>query len=208
MNTSSFHKIFTNSCLFFVLFYSTTSFSLFDAQLFAGRSWYSSETDGNRNGAAHNVVGLAGHVDPLPLIPVSFGLMLTKTDPLARDQVDGIDSDSIISIGIDVMGWLPFVPVITPYGRFTVLVYGKTGYKSKDPDTKVEFDAGEGHIFSLGIKYSILPLFDLFAELGKGITLTKITECKIGENSCLNDNLDNKRAANHDRLLLGIQTGI
>lgn len=204
MNSITFIKRLRNLCLLLQLFYGSTSFGLFDGQFLVGRSWYSTDDDG---GTAHSTYGIAGHVDPIPLLPISFGVMITSSDLLDREKTEGVDVDPIFNLGLDVMGWIPFVPVVTPYGRLTLLVHGKSGTKADG--IEVEMDLSEGHLLSFGAKYPLLPLIEIFAEVGRGVTMLKLTKCTNNGSDCL-DLLGGggKSALKQDRFVIGVQAGI
>jgi hypothetical protein len=56
--------------------FSTSSFALVDGQVLVGKRNVDLKTDGETEKASSTSVNLSAHVDPIPLVPVAFGLYL------------------------------------------------------------------------------------------------------------------------------------
>ena len=54
---------------------SVSALALFDAEMLYGHRWYDVKPkQGSATGATGTDVSLAAHIDPIPLVPVAFGL--------------------------------------------------------------------------------------------------------------------------------------
>lgn len=104
------------------------------------------------------------HVDPIPLIPVSFGLALFS-DQYAGDGT--FSAMSNFAVAPEVKAWFPFGD-IRPYARASYFVYSNyTGKESIFPGQEAKFIYnGLGYRLGVGLTYSILPLIKIFGEYG------------------------------------------
>ena len=111
---------------------------------------------------------LGAHIDPIPLVPVAFGLTLSQTNYTASFDSLGVDKISRLSLTPDVMAWVP-LGSFKPYGRLGYSIYNQitgSGTGSVAGETvKTEIDySATGVIIGLGLEYSILPLIGVTAE--------------------------------------------
>jgi hypothetical protein len=190
--------------------YAGTASAFVDAEVMAGKRWYQDKQSG---GATHGVgadeVTVAAHIDPIPLVPVSFGLRV-DLDSLNKDDlkysVDSASTASVMRPAIEVVGWLPFVPVVTPYVRLSypilaeMALKGSVGGEPFAGTYKINgFDAG------LGIKWSPLPLIRLLAEYDMGSEQLKADSVK--SNNVPQSNVPNDDF-NSNAFLVGVEVGI
>ncbi len=138
---------------------ATPALAIFDAQVMVGKRWY--DVDGE--GTSAQEVGLAAHIDPIPMVPVAFGASVAMIEMNKKDFVDEPDTAKIFEPAIEVMAWLPMVPVITPYARVKIPVMAT--YILENDDDKI---AGKlsGYHLNAGIKWSPLPIVKLLLEAG------------------------------------------
>lgn len=183
--------------------------AFFDAQVLVGKRWYSFESDGEKSGVQSQEIALAAHLDPIPLVPVSFGASVA-VGTLRKDDIGG-DTGSVLEPAIEVCAWLPMVPVITPYARFKLPVMATVVKKGKD-----DFGAGEvdyvatsklsGYHLNIGAKWSPLPIVKLLVEIGKGMETSKLDEFEIDGSK---EDLDaDSVKANSDNFMVGIEIGL
>ena len=164
---------------------TTPAFALFDAQVMVGKRWYEQEVAGETHGLQAQQISVAAHVDPLPVIPIAVGVGINNMMLNTKDLGEDIDSASVFEAGVEVMAWIPMVPVITPYGRLHVPVTGKYVVKGKIEAAGASADYAEtatvsGYHLNVGAKYAPLPLVKLLFEVGMSTQKFKPDEVKVG----------------------------
>lgn len=144
--------------VFFVC--ADTSYALLGFQLGYSRRWHK---EGEQKTTA-NVATASGHASPLPLIPVALGLSYSQ---VFYDLPDNQKEASGMELGVELLGWVPMVPVITPHARlhYTVLGHKKLSLKK---ETKEREYGITGLVIGLGASYGILPFISLFLEISQG----------------------------------------
>jgi len=117
-----------------VLFCSGTSFALIDAEVLAGKRWYKFETEGvSPNGVASQEINVAVHLDPIPVIPIGFGIGAILGDLNKEDFGDmGVSEAKLVELDLEVKAWIPMVPVVTPYVKVKVPLSAKLAIKGKE----------------------------------------------------------------------------
>ena len=90
------------------LLYAGSAYAFFDAELLLGKRWYELDSDPKSNIASQEIA-VAAHLDPIPLVPVSFGLkiasdMLNSSEELHKMRL--LEHDI----------WNPYVPAGIPEG--------------------------------------------------------------------------------------------
>lgn len=126
---------------------------------------YRLQKEGEQDSSAH-MATLAGHLSPLPLIPVGLGVSYSPW--VSYEVQDGEDSATGMELGVELLGWLPMVPFVTPYAKINYTVWGhkKTTYEDSVQPEKEEKVKGMGA--AVGIGYDLLPLLTLMAEVSQG----------------------------------------
>lgn len=114
-----------------------------------------------------NAVAGELHVDPIPLIPISFGLSLGYLELKAADFGD-FKKVSLMEGSFEMMAWLPMIPYVIPHIRLSIPVYGPLiGVPNVSSITAKEIKTElSGYAFHGGLSFSILPLTSLFVEAG------------------------------------------
>jgi len=163
--------------------YASSAAAFFDAEVLAGKRWYELSSTPKTNVASQEV-SVAAHIDPIPLVPLAFGAKidagtLNKGDLSALDT---IDTAAVFRAGIDIMAWVPLVPMITPYARLTVPVSGSWIVKGKaegaiDVNSTAKIS---GFDLGVGVKYSPLPLVRLLLEYGRGMEKYQQDKVTVG----------------------------
>ena len=109
----------------YFLFLSNNSFALIDVQALVGSD---SGTISGGNAFANGgktsgtVMGVAVHLDPIPLVPVGFGIGIGA--PTLKSEDSGIDETYTgFFVDLEVMAW-------TPIGFFGITPYAKLGYRA------------------------------------------------------------------------------
>ena len=168
---------------------ASSAFALIDAEALVGRRWYTLGTD-PASKISSQEVAVAAHLDPIPLIPISFGARVAM-GTLNEGQVknafgaSSIDQATVAEAGLDVMAWIPLVPIITPYVRLNIPVYGVWAVKGK-VNTLIAGDVAlaqqaklSGTQVSIGAKYSVLPLVKVLFEANYGKETWKPSEFTV-----------------------------
>jgi hypothetical protein len=142
------------------LLLSENGFSLIQGRLALGTRTLASD-DYSPSG---NEQSLSIHLDPVPLIPVSFGLNASNI-ALRKNLAPKVTSEDYTEFGLEVMGWIPLVPIIKPYAKLRYVLLSKL--KTKADAGTFSFDSS-GTLISIGGEYSIIPFVSAFVEYGLG----------------------------------------
>jgi hypothetical protein len=195
-----------------VLAHAGSAMALVDAQVLVGRRWYDYKPNGGtKQGVASQEVGVAVHVDPIPLVPVSFGTSVVSGSP-SKDDLK-VDQAAVMQVFGEVMAWVPMVPFVTPYVRVRYPVQGAWTSKKANVVDETSGTPGEvvatntiaGPQISLGAKIPVLPMIKLLVEAGQGIETYKSKELKFaGEKRSSNDNGDLASKS----VVLGVEVGL
>jgi hypothetical protein len=194
---------------------SATSFGFFDVEAMVGKRWYSFESTGSKaTGVSSQEIGLAVHLDPIPLIPVGFGLGVLTGDLNKDDLGSGATEAKLLEVDFEVKAWIPMVPVVTPYVKIKVPVSSKLAVKGKtELDSNLPGEEEYAYLYKLsgyhaniGIQYGLIPLVKLNLEVGKGMQNYEVEEYKVASTK---QNLSGfkKEKANSDNFMLGVQIG-
>src|SRR5688500_2083486 len=158
-----------------LLCHAGSALAIFDVQALVGKRWYKWETEDDTHGLASQSLGVAAHLDPIPLVPVSFGVAAFMHDIRAEDWPGGgVDEASVIEAGLDVQAWLPMVPLVTPYVRLNYPLHSVIAAKGKVESPTGDVDVAiagklKGFNLHVGAEFSIIPLVSVIVEAGKGM---------------------------------------
>jgi hypothetical protein len=195
-----------------VLFCSGTSFALFDGEVLVGKRWYKFETTGaTGNNAVSQEVNAAVHLDPIPVIPIGFGLGAIMGDLESKDFGDaGVDEAKLVELDLEIKAWIPMVPVVTPYVKVKVPLSAKLAIKGKEAGpTGAEYAEVyklTGMHLNAGILYPVIPLVKIVLEVGKSTQKRELEERKVA--SIKETLVDVKKEnTNSDNFLVGVQIG-
>ncbi|MDE3268727.1 MAG: hypothetical protein OYH77_00405 [Pseudomonadota bacterium] len=119
---------------------------------------------------------IAVHTNPLPVVPVALGLTLMpismwSEDTEATSPFNGLKESEMLEVGVELMAWLPMVPVVRPYMK---LGFDFLGSKVEKPDAEGASETKLNYMTinsSLGLKYALpmLPMLGVIAEGNLGI---------------------------------------
>lgn len=194
-----------------LLAHASAAMALVDAQVLVGRRWYDFKEDGAKaKGVASPEVQVAVHVDPIPLVPVAFGLSATAGSPRKEDL--GVDQAAVAQVFAEVQAWIPMVPVITPYLRVRYPLQGTLATKSSVTDALTGLKADYANTYtisgpqvSLGAKVPALPLVKILIEAGRGSETYTSKEVKVAGVT-----VDSKEKGElpSNTILFGIEVGL
>ena len=152
-----------------------TSYAVLDLQLGFRWSYYEGIAKVVDFTSIDMVMG--AHIAPLPLIPLSLGLAI-GLGGYEHDNVDKNKHHGSMDVGVMVRGWLPMVPVVTPYGWFRYTLLGNWEYGVDEDRRQGDLD---GYFLGIGTKYEFFPLLHTFLELGYGNSTFGQSEKKLKE---------------------------
>ncbi len=151
--------------------YAEAAYGLASAQVFYGYRIQKKSADmdmGEDIDVSAHLVTVAGHLSPLPLIPVGLGA--TYSPWVAYATAENEESSTGMEVGVELLGWLPMVPFVTPYAKinYTVWGYKKTTFKDDQNLPDKEEKVG-GMEIGVGVSYDLLPLISVMAEVSQGL---------------------------------------
>jgi len=198
------------------LLHAGSAFALIDVEALAGKRWYKLDLTPQQDVSATEVA-LAAHIDPIPLVPVSFGARVSQAALNTKDLKNyygaaSVSTASVLEAGLDIMIWVPLVPIFTPYARLNIPVYGLwkvAGSATNGSATPRDFthDARvSGAQLSVGFKYSPLPLIGVLLEVNHAAESWKETESKVAGQSLAVDAKNHVLTSN--ALFLGVEVGL
>ena len=208
-----FRNLIAGVTLATAAFAASSAYALVDAQLLVGKRWYEVEnsTTNKTSGVAGQEVTLAAHIDPIPLVPIAFGGSFSMIDLNKGDLPGNVSEAKVAEAAVEVMAWVPMVPVITPYVRFKYPVVSEMvqKYKINVAGTETEYAVTSkltGYHLNAGVRYAPLPLISFMAEVGMGMQQAKLDEYEVNgtKQSASSDASD----ANSQVFLLGVQVGL
>ena len=138
---------------------STQSLALFDAQLLIGS--VSGDIGGTsvKDGSTTDV---AAHLDPIPLVPVGFGLRISHR----KFDIEGATgSFEGIMVSPEVYAWFPFGS-LKPYGKLGWVASGKfanDAFSYGGNTLKLTYDVSASYL-GVGVIYSFIPLVGILLE--------------------------------------------
>lgn len=189
---------------------ASTALALIDGEVSVGKrsgTWSSGDTS---KSIASNSVQMAGHVDPIPLVPVSFGVRLISESYNANIADHGVKSLTSTAIIPEITAWLP-IGDIRPFARvgYTMLSpYRGTAEYTANSTTSFATVVykSSGPRFAAGVEYSILPLISILATLEHSTETLTMSSGKAGSVDLTVGAKDIKFTSN--AILLGAKVGI
>jgi hypothetical protein len=195
---------------FIPLWMSSPAWALFNAQVLTGKR----TTDFKASGAkAQSLEGdelkAAFHLDPIPLVPVGFGLSLSQlTWEKVSDLTYGLYPFKKIEgteISMEVEAWLPVPGLgLVPYGKIGYTLGGAyTGSLESSTNGTLALKPA-GTYVALGLKYEFLMRLGVMVEYEKASRKLSFDALKDLADVSTQVNLD----ANSSSFLLGVQAGL
>lgn len=179
-------------------------FALINGELLIGKRW-SEQTSGDDKFNAQALEKTIGvMVDPIPFVPVAFGLYYSMPDWKKEDfRAKSVDSNEL---GASFRAWLP-VGDFKPYARLNYTLASSLNFKASEAgvETKVAKSLSGMHL-NAGIEYDLLGPVNILAEFGLGMQQIETKEVKVGG---VKQDVDNKKHGwNSKTILIGISAGI
>jgi hypothetical protein len=196
--------------IFSSLFFSASAFAIIDGQLLVGKGSTEAKATSGSESISSTDVKIAGHVDPIPLVPVAFGLYGLKQefDSNKSGSHFGFKSFSGMQIGLEVMAWFPLdIKEITPYAKLGYSIYGPYTYKMDQASRSVEIDYSQkGLHLTAGLRWSPLVLISGLLEFDYAKTTLTPDTAKIDGQK---DDINNYKSVDLTAMtiLIGAQVG-
>ncbi|MFK7825547.1 MAG: hypothetical protein AB8G05_15460 [Oligoflexales bacterium] len=197
--------------------FTRTSYGLISVQAMVGTD--STELKDIGNGSADQTfsgtsLGVAAHLDPIPLVPVGFGLGIQM--PTTSASADGNDYElNGLVVDLQLTAWLPMVSKvigITPFAKIGYIPFGAYTLKMKLPVGTQTLDAtaplkSSGTHFAVGATYS-LPFIPLASALFQISMRNETLDYETFEVSGVEFKIDESVSKTSTNLLLGVEVGI
>ena len=206
-----FSKTFGFLILTAAALYTSSAMALVDVELLYGRQWYQLQSTPVYGYSATDV-DVAAHIDPIPLVPISFGV---KADFGSIDHSDvqtglgysSVSTAAIAKAGLDIMAWVPLVPIVTPYVRLDIPVVGTQTIKGTAGGVAATRTSNiNGFDLGIGGKFSLLPLIKVLVELDQNMESEKIkSETANGGNVTYDSS---NVALNSRAFFVGVEVGL
>ena len=145
-------------------------------------------------------------LDPIPLIPISFGLDFSLMKWQFDSKEFGVSEATGYLIGPQIKVWVPLPVDIKPYGR---VGYEIGRYVATGKNSGVEYAQTvqlSGPLLGVGVKWELLPLTAPFFEIQYAPLNGKISEQKVGGRKVSGG--DNTYSVKSTGFLLGVEVGI
>lgn len=189
---------------------ASPAWALFDAQVLTGKRSTDFKFGNSSNTESGTELKAAAHLDPIPLVPVGFGLSLSqinwdKSDKLNYKSLDGFE------VGLEVEAWLPIdLGGLQFYGKlgYTVLgAYVATTELTPGQDIKLAYKPS-GTYIAVGAKYNFLMRLGVMLEVESGNRELEFDEVKDLPANVDASAFKSKGEAQNTSFLLGVQAGI
>lgn len=206
--------------------FSTNGYALVTAQALVGThsNSFSGPIGGGDVKGTGTQLGLVGQIDPIPLVPVGFGLGVTMPTSSGEDSSgNGIDLTGTL-VDLHVTAWTPIgLFGVTPYVKLGYVVFGayKLDYSLKNsvniggaaitPTSPVNATIplkSTGSLLSIGASYSLLPLISVLFEINTRSETLKTDSFDIPELEALGLNELGELKKKDTNILIGIEIGI
>jgi hypothetical protein len=199
--------------------FSQSSYALVDAQVLLGRRQMNLDI-GKENKLSGSEIRLALHLDPIPLVPVAFGLsygMISSNAKanftLATANDYKVTETTGYELALEIMVWSPIdLFNITPYLKAGYIPYGAYTFAGTYDlaGTSTDLDllyGSSGSLVSFGLKWAPLPLVGLLFEAQN--TISKLSFDKLEEAAGSNLPVSSPSASMKSwSYMIGLEVGI
>lgn len=183
------HRLLSQALWVLALATASSSASAFiDVGLGLGRRNAKWNQDSSDSSLTSDVLKVSAHLDPIPLVPVSFGLAAYSETWHVSEADQGLTSLRSYSIVPEVTAWIP-IDSFKPYGRvgYSILsaYAGKASIKipGSSPVTGDLALAGIGMHIGAGLEWEVpvIPMLSVFGELEYANERVRLAKDKVGD---------------------------
>ncbi|MBC7661207.1 MAG: hypothetical protein H7249_16035 [Chitinophagaceae bacterium] len=189
---------------------ASPAWAIFNAQVLTGKRSSKFSSNGRSSDTlTGSELRAAAHIDPIPLVPIAFGIAASQTtfdtdsSKLGINKIDGTDID------LEIEAWLPLeLAGLVPYAKVGYTIAGTYDMEVAAGTTdvpKIHYKP-TGASFHVGLKYEFLLRLGVMAEFEtatRKLKYDKITDAGVFNNLNLNDVDQNSTS-----ILIGVQAGI
>ncbi|RZA13304.1 MAG: hypothetical protein EOP10_29960 [Proteobacteria bacterium] len=140
---------------------ASPAFAIFNVQVLGGQRNVEYSGGGDKTDGNASELRFAAHLDPIPLVPVGFGVAFAQTT-FDEDgtKIDGTDID------LELEAWLPLeIAGLVPFAKIGYTVGGEYEVENDTfPGVKSKYKPS-GASFHVGIKYEFLLRIGIMAEV-------------------------------------------
>lgn len=181
---------------------STQAFALFNVQVLGGQRSVKADGAGSED-VTGSELRFAAHLDPIPLVPIGFGLAFAQT---TFDE-DGVKTDGT-DIDLEIEAWLPLeIAGLVPFAKVGYTVGGeyetKANFIAGGPESSVKYKPS-GASLHVGIKYEFLLRLGIMAEVEFGSRKLEYDSSSNVPPTFVNEDIDHTSTS----FLIGAQAGI
>ena len=202
----------TSLLIFMTIGITRTSYGLISAQAMLGTDSSKLKDLGGTSDATFSgtSLGVAAFLDPIPLVPVGFGLGISM--PSLSASIDGNDYDLTgLIVDLEVMAWTPISLFgITPFAKLGYIPFGAYTMKQKwaagteTLDVTIPIKSSGTH-FAIGANYSLLPLISLLFQISLYNETLEYEEFEVAGTKIKVDDSVSKSTTN---ILVGVEVGL
>jgi hypothetical protein len=166
---------------------STTAFGLIDGTLEVGKRNAKWAQDTDTSNISSQVARAALHLDPIPLVPIGFGLGVYSETWSVSKEDQGLSSLSSYSLVPEIVAWIPlgdFRPSARVGYSIGTVYAGKASLPSATGvNTGAMALVGTGLHAAIGMEWNlpIVPLLSLLAHYEYAMENVKLAKDKVGD---------------------------
>lgn len=186
---------------------ASPAFAIFNVQVLGGQRSSEVDSGSTKDTLSGSELRFAAHLDPIPLVPVAFGLSLAQTsfDKSDKFNLSGIEGTDI---DLEVEAWLPLdIAGLLPFAKVSYTVGGEYESSISGTDAKIKYKP-TGTNLAVGLKYEFLLRLGVMAQVEFGNRSLEFDKFEnLGALSSLNltgNDADQKSTS----ILIGAQAGI
>lgn len=150
---------------------SSPIFAGVDAEALVGERWYERKDPlGTSHGFQATEYSLGIDADPVPSVPVAFGLAYVGDEYKPADL--GVDSASQYEVRENIVANATIAPQFTAYGRLGYVLYSEFRDKIDEVQSKARIN---GLHLAVGATWAPTPPLRVLAEAGLGVEMIRTT---------------------------------
>jgi hypothetical protein len=191
------------------VFAAMPAFALIEGELSVGQRDGTFKADGaSGKSLSGTTVQLAGHLDPIPLVPISFGLRIineTYSPTIAKHGLKDLTSTAFVP---EVSAWIPLLGDIKPFARLGYTLV--SAYKGRMEASLL--GAGDvvyeskGVRLAAGVNYSFMPFVSISAAVEQSSEKLSTSEAKFAGVDLKSQVSD--VSFNSTAILVGVKAGL
>lgn len=194
------------------VFGAMPAFALIEGELSVGQRDGTFKADGaSGKSLSGTTVQLAGHLDPIPLVPISFGLRIineTYSPTIAKHGLKDLTSTAFVP---EVSAWIPLFGDIKPFARVGYTLV--SAYKGRMETSLLGATAtgdvvyeSKGVRLAAGVSYNFMPFVYISAAVEQSSEKLSTSEAKFAGVDIKSQVAD--VSFNSTAILVGVKAGL